>query len=146
MTTSKRKQSFTEATLLEALKNAKPGQQLDFNGVPKKAMESAVSKLSMPSKRMASLANDLDLGPHVKQISYWWGVRVEVDHEGMLALAEGGGATVALLTALGVTAIAAVVIAGVIGIWSAFDRGNGVIFFVTWAGVHWFTPRQWCPI
>ncbi len=135
----KSNQSFTEASLLEALRNAKPGQQLDLKDVPRKAMESAISKLSTPSTQVGALADNLDLGPHVKQVSYWWGVRIEVDHQGMLALAAGGAATA--LAAVGVNAMVAGIIAGVIGIWSAFDRGNGVIFFVTWTGVHWFTPR-----
>ncbi|MEZ4861010.1 MAG: hypothetical protein R3C14_06885 [Caldilineaceae bacterium] len=141
-------QRFSESDLLDALKMAKPGERLEFGEVSPYQMEAAVRKLSVPAGAQNSdqqngvIARDpIDLGNHVSQVSYWWGVRVEVDHEGMQALAAGGAATATLLTAIGVTALVAGIIAGVIGIWSAFDRGNGVIFFVTWSGVHWFTPR-----
>jgi hypothetical protein len=141
-------QRFSDTDLLDALRSAKPNERLEFGYVSPYQMEAAVRKLSVPSghqnieQQDANIARDLiDLGSHVSQTTYWWGVRLEVDHEAMLALAAGGAATAGLLAAIGVTALVAGIIAGVIGIWSAFDRGNGVIFFITWSGVHWFTPR-----
>ena len=143
-------QQFSETQLLDALKAAQPGDRLDFGDVSQYQMEAAVFKLSEASgpqtqtveQRDANIQRiSLDLGQHISQISYWWGVRVELDHDAMLALAAGGAAVASLLVAAGVSAFFGGIIAAVIGIWSAFDRGNGVIFFVTWSGVHWFTPR-----
>lgn len=143
-------QQFSETQLLDALRTAKPGDRLEFGDVSQYQMEAAVFKLSQPSgsQTQTSEQHDAnvarisrDLGQHISQTTYWWGVRIEVDHEAMLALAAGGAATAGLLAAAGVTAFVGAIVAAVIGIWSAFDRGNGVIFFVTWSGVHWFTPR-----
>lgn len=141
---------FSETQLLDALKAAKPGDRLDFGDVSQSQMYAAVFKLSDPSgpqtetdeQRTANVARiSRNLSEHVWTRTYWWGIRIDMDHEAMLALAGGGQAVVDLLGVLGVTAWIGWIIAGVIGIWSAFDRGNGVTFFVTWSGVHWFTPR-----
>ncbi len=141
---------FSETQLLDALKAAKPGDELDFGDVSRYLMEAAVFKLSEASGSQAQTAEQreavlqrisIDLGQHITQISYWWGVRVELDHDAMQALAQGGDAVAALLVAAGVSAFVGAIIAAVINIWAAFDRGNGVIFFVTWTGIHWFTPR-----
>lgn len=138
-------QGFSGTQLLDALRLAEPGERLDFSSVSTEEMEAAVRELSDPwdptiaPEEMAVAAPLIDLGPHVSARSYWWGMRVELDHEAMVALRNGGAATA--LAAVGVNAFVAAIIAGVIGIWYAFDRGNGVIFFVSWSGVHWFTPR-----
>jgi hypothetical protein len=130
---------FTQVELLERIKQASPNQALDLSDTTSSAVAAAVAQLSgQPPEASAEVVN---LGNHVTIDTFWWGVQVSVDHEGMTALQAGGSATAGLLTALGVTAIVAVIIAGVIAIWSAFDRGNGVIFYVTWLGVHWFSVR-----
>ncbi len=140
-------ESFSTSQLLDALRTAQPGEQLEFGSVSPDQMDAAVRAMSEPSgsemvRPSEAIAEPyIDLGPHVSTRSYWWGVRVEVDHEGMLALVAAGAAAGSLLIAAGVTAKIAVIIAGVVGTWYAFDRGNGVIFFVTWSGVHWFAPR-----
>lgn len=143
-------QRFSETQLLDALRTAKPGDRLDFGDVSPSQMYAAVFKLSDPTgpqtetdeQRTANVARiSRDLTDHVWTRTYWWGIRIDMDHDAMLALSGGGQAVVDLLGALGVTAWIGWIIAGVIGIWSAFDRGNGVTFFVSWSGVHWFTPR-----
>ena len=143
-------QQFSETQLLDALRTAQPGDRLDFGDVSQYQMEAAVFKLSEASgpqtqtveQRDANIQRiSIDLGQHITQRGYWWGVRVELDHDAMQALAGGGKEVADLLGTIGVAAIFGMIIAGVIGIWSAFDRGNGVTFFVTWSGVHWFTPR-----
>jgi hypothetical protein len=132
--------SFSENTLIEALKNAQPGERLDFKGIPAAELAQASRNLSSPGKQGKPVTRDqtFDLGPHVKVRQDWWGVQVDVDHVGMQALVAAGGATA--LAAVGVAPYAAGIIAGVLGIWSAFDRGNGVSFYVGWLGAHWFTP------
>jgi hypothetical protein len=130
---------FTQVELLERIKQTPPGEALDLSDTTASAIRDAVAQFSAGPAVPAQAA--FDLGPHVTVQTNWWGVEVGIDHEGMTALQAGGGATATLLTAIGVTALVAAIIAGVIGIWSAFDRGNGVIFYVTWVGVHWFTPR-----
>ncbi len=130
---------FTQVELLERIKQALPGQALDLSDTTSSAVLAAVAQLSGEPPELPEAA--VDLGQHVTVEGFWWGVQVGIDHEGMTALQTAGAATAGLLTALGVTAFVAAIIAGVIGIWSAFDRGRGVNFYVTWIGVHWFTPR-----
>lgn len=131
------KSTMTSDDLLRQIRQTGPGDALDFSELPADEVKRAVSGLT-PTRAMASVNS---LGPHVSVATFWWGVQVDVDHEGMAALQAAGGALAGMLTALGVPVFAAVIIAGVLAIWSAFDRGNGVIFYVTWTGVHWFAPR-----
>lgn len=134
--------SFNENTLLEALSRARPGEQLDFTDIPNHRMMSAIKNMTYSNtapEGARDIFGDLDLGSHVSQVSYWWGVEIQVDHEAMQALQKVGAA--AALAAVGINPFIAGIVAGVIGIWSAFDVGNGVNFYVTWIGVHWFTPR-----
>jgi hypothetical protein len=132
--------SFSETTLIEALRNAHPGQRLDFKDIPPADLAHASHSLSTPVKPGKPTPRDqtFNLGPHVKVRQDWWGVQVDVDHTGMQALLEGAGA--GSLVAVGVAPLVAGIIVGVVAIWSAFDRGKGVTFYVTWLGVHWFTP------
>jgi hypothetical protein len=134
--------TFTSADLLAELAAAPPLSSLDLQYVPTAQLSAAVAEISRPpgvGAAAAPVLGGVDLGEHVQVVTYWWGVEVQVDHDAMGALQRGGAA--AALVAVGVNPFAGAIIAGVIGIWSAFDVGNGVNFYVTWAGVHWFTPR-----
>ena len=132
-----RERKFSERDLIERLKGATPGEPLDLKDVPLDEIGPASRGLSVdPERAPVPRDNHADLGPHVHVRQDWWGIQVDVDHTGMLALQKGGAA--GALIAVGVNALAAGIIAGVIGIWSAFDQGKGVAFYVTWTGVHWF--------
>jgi hypothetical protein len=128
--------TFSETTLFDAIKTAHPGQRLDFKDVPGKEMKDAVRLFSGAPKE-ALAGKTINLGSHVDADTKWWGVEVKVDHQGMQTLQAGSAA--ALLVTVGVAPFVAGIIAGVVGIWSVFDKGNGVCFYVTWAGVHWFS-------
>lgn len=133
--------AFTERQLLNALKTTPPGQPLDFSGVSPREVEAAVYKLSggNGSSKHSARTRDFDLGPHVFMQTHWWGIRIEFDHEAVVAHQEAF--TVWNLLLVGVPPIAANIVSGAIGMIAAMDQGNGVIAFVTWAGVHWYLPR-----
>lgn len=80
-----------------------------------------------------------ELGAHTSASVEWWGIRIEFDHEAVAAQTEAF--TVPNLMLVGVPPPACFIVAGAIGMIAANDRGNGVIAFVTWAGVHWYLPR-----
>jgi len=82
---------------------------------------------------------------------YWWGMYIRVSHEQtetLLKLLGSGAAIDALLAAIHVPPFAVGIVAAAIAFaagWiAASDDGNGVAFYITWAGWLWIeNPPAW---
>lgn len=80
---------------------------------------------------------------HISVRTRWWGLMVEIDHDGCMALLAAGGAVAGVLAAAGVSAFVAAIVAASLGVIAALERvnGNGIVLIHPWPGPTMVLPR-----
>jgi hypothetical protein len=71
---------------------------------------------------------------YVKLKKHWWGFRIYLSHACVDDLVTAGSGAAAILTACGVSAWIAALVAACVAAIKGFDRGNGVTLSFSWSG------------
>lgn len=98
-------------------------------------IESAATPLMQPQLKAA-----LPYQAKVKSLKKWgitYGYRIWLNHAAVQDLATGGAAAAAVLAWLPVAGWIVTVISAAALVLKKFDKGNGVYFYITFAGVWW---------
>jgi hypothetical protein len=77
-----------------------------------------------------------------KKRTYWWGVRINLNHCAVEWLGGASTGAAGAVAAFGLAAWIGAVLLAIAATLKAFDvHGTGVFVYITWAGISWVTPR-----